>query len=316
VSIATASYALNNTGHIAPETQRRVLRAAETLAYSPSIAAKMLKGAKGKLIAILTDGLAGPWYGELLEGLQPEISSRDFAVAAMTLQHDSLALCKSLAAAGLVRGLVLLNPVSALAPSLEPLINSLPTVAFDPEEHYRKATKYVLDNRGGIVALMNHLWDRGFRDYLWLDGAIEEAWDAKERYEAFKLFLDAKGLPQDCRQRAKGGFRTEISEQAVAAVLEKGHRPRVIVAANDESAFGAINAIRKRGLDVPKDIAVAGFDGLDVSAWMFPSLTTLKFDRRSLGRSMADRILDEIEGKEIGGITVTIPLGLIAGGST
>jgi LacI family transcriptional regulator len=316
VSVATASYALNKSDRISPATKARVIKAAEDLDYSPSIAAQILKGVKGNLIAILTDGLAGPWYGELLEGLQPSINARGFAVAAMTLQKDSLTLCKSFASAGFIRGLVVLNPVSAIAPFLDPLIACTPTVAFDPEESYWKASKYVLDNRGGITALMHHLWDRGYRDYLWLDGDVEGAWDAKERFQAFKLFLDAKGLPEDRRPRAMGGFKTEIAERAVAAVLGAGHAPRVIVAANDESAFGALNAVRKRGLGVPKDIAVAGFDGLDISSWLYPSLTTLKFDRRSLGRTMADRILDEIEGKASGGGTVMIPLELVVGDST
>jgi LacI family transcriptional regulator len=313
VSIATASYALNETGRTSAETKARVLKVAEDLDYSPSIAAKILKGIKGNLVAILTDGLAGPWYGELLEGLQPSINARGYAVAAMTLQKDSLTLCRSLASAGFIRGLVVLNPLDALAPFLEPLIDCLPTVAFDPEERYGKATKYLLDNRRGIAALMGHLWGRGYRDYLWLDGNLEGAWDAKERFEAYDEFLDGKGLPQDRRQRAMGGFSKDMAMGAMAAILDSGRRPRAVVAANDESAIGAMSALRERGLNVPDEVAVAGFDGLDISSWIHPLLTTLRFDRRSLGRAMAERIVDEIEGLAGEGGTVTIPLELVVG---
>lgn len=316
VSIATASYALNESGRVSPETRSRVLKAAEELSYTPSIAARLLKGVKGNLIAILTDGLAGPWYGELLEGIQPTLNAGGFAVAAMTIQDDSLRLCRSLVSAGFIRGLVVLNPGKSPAQGLAPLIESLAAVVFDPGENYSKAITYVLDNRAGIHALMDHLWERGYRDYLWLDGDLGEAWDARERFAAFQDFLDGKGLPQDRRLRAMGGFRTEVAERAVTAILGEGHRPRAVVAANDESAIGALHAIRRFGLKVPEDIAVAGFDGLDISAWMQPALTTLKFDRRALGQEMARRIMAEVNNAGSGERIITVPIELIAGGST
>ena len=289
--------------------------AAEALGYAPSIAARLLRGVKGNLIAVLTEGLAGPWYGEILEGLQPTITSRGFAVVAMTMQKDSVMLSQSLASAGLLRGIVVLNPEESWAPLLLRLAQSIPTVLFDPGIRDIKAIRYVLDNRGGILALMNHLWDRGYRDYLWLDGDLEAAWDARERFEAFYAYLDEKGLPEDRRRRSIGGFKTAVAEKSVWAILGRGEVPRVIVAANDESAIGALNAIRRFGLRVPEDIAVAGFDGLDISAWMNPPLTTLRYDRRALGESMAHSVMEAMDDGAMGA-TTTIPLTLLVGGST
>jgi DNA-binding LacI/PurR family transcriptional regulator len=174
----------------------------------------------------------------------------------------------------------------------------------------------VLDNRGGIARLMTHLWDRGYRDYLWLDGAVEAAWDARERFEAFSEFLDGKGMDGRDRSRAPGGFKTDISERAVSELLSKGRVPRAIVAANDESAIGALNAVRKSGLSVPGDVAVAGFDGLDLSAWTNPALTTLRFDRRALGHRMADEVLIAIDKGEVDTSIRTIPVDLLVRAST
>ncbi len=188
------------------ETREKVLKAAEDLGYEPSIAARLLKGVKGNLIAVLTEGLAGPWYGEILEGLQPTITARGYAVVAMTMQEDSLTLCRALASSGLLRGLVVLNPEEAWAPVLRRMVQAVPTVLFDPGPAGIKAVRYVLDNRGGIRALMAHLWDRGYRDYLWLDGDLDASWDARERFAAFDGFLIEKGLPEARRRRAVGGF--------------------------------------------------------------------------------------------------------------
>jgi LacI family transcriptional regulator len=316
VSITTASYALNGMGRLAAETRERVLKTAEYLGYTPSIAARLLRGAKGNLIAVLSEGLAGPWYGEMLEGLQPAVNQGGFAVVAMTIQPDSLVLCRSLVMSGFLRGLVILNPEKNWASYLVPLLERVPTAVFDPEDQYAKAIKYVLDNRGGIARLMDHLWERGYRDYLWLDGDVDAAWDARERYEAFSGFLDGKALPPERRRRAVGGFKTEVAERAVAELLEQGRIPRAVVAANDESAIGALNAVRKRGLRVPQDIAVAGFDGLDISAWMNPALTTLKFDRRALGRRIARSLMSAIEDAAFEASTNSIPLELLVREST
>jgi LacI family transcriptional regulator len=315
VSIATASYALNETGRVSTETREKVLQAAESLCYAPSIAAQLLKGARGNLIAVLAEGLAGPWYGEILEGLQPTANAKGFAVVAMTIQTDTLMLCRSLVSAGLLRGLIILNPKKTWASFLAPMVKFVPTVLFDSGFLDVKAIKYILDNRGAVSALMNHLWDRGYRDYLWLDGDLEAAWDARERYEAFDAFLNEKGLPQDRRRRAVGGFKADVAERSVSAVLGQDLVPRAVVAANDESAMGALKAIRRFGLRVPEDIAVAGFDGLDICEWLNPALTTLRYDRRALGQRMALSVMDAVAEGAMDETTI-VPLSLLVRGST
>ncbi len=310
VSVTAASYALNGTGRVSADTRAKVLNIAESLGYSPSIAARLLKGARGNLIAVLTDGLAGPWYGEILEGLQPTINEGGFAVVAMTIQKDSLLLSRGLVSAGLVRGLVLLNPNETWQRFLVPLVNSVPSVLFDAGFRDVTALRYVLDNRGGLYTLMAHLWDRGYRDYLWLDGDIEAAWDARERYEAFDAFLDERGLAPDRRRRAPGGFKVDVADKSVSAILADGQIPRAIVAANDESAIGALNAVRRFGLRVPEDVAIAGFDGLEVSAWLNPALTTLRYDRKDLGRRMAVKVMEAVKGGPLDAKTI-LPLTLL-----
>ncbi len=313
--MATASYALNNSGRVSAETRAKVQGAAESLGYEPSIAARLMKGVKGNLIAVLAEGLAGPWYGEILEGLQPAANAEGFAVVAMTMQSDSLALCKSLAAAGLLRGLVMLNPKESMAPFIARMAASVPTALFDPADQEVEAIRYVLDNKGGIRALMGHLWDRGYRDYLWLDGDVDAAWDARERFEAFDSFLDEKGLPRYRRLRSYGGFKTEVAEKSVAEILARGPAPRAIVAANDESAIGALNALAGFGLEAPGDVAVAGFDGLRVSAWLRPPLTTLAYDRKALGERMARSVIEAL-GRGAGNETMLVELELLARGTT
>ncbi len=312
VSVAAASYALNGTGRVSPETRQKVIQAAEDLGYAPSLAARALKGAKGNLVAILTDGFAGPWYGELLEGLQPALKDAGFAVLALTLEKESFQLCRSIAGAGLLRGLVALNASAAWQNELSALIDAVPTALFDPDSQDGRATRFVLDNRAGIRALMTHLWGTGCRDYLWLDGE-PTAWDARERRAAFEEFLEERTEPSRSR-RAQGGFQADVAYEAVKRELDHAV-PRAIVAANDESAIGALRAVRERGLEVPADVAIAGFDGIDASAWTSPALTTLKYDRRALGRQMASAVLSAI-AQPTPPAVFTVPLELVIRPST
>lgn len=316
VSVATASYALNGLGRISPDTQAKVRSAAEALGYQPSLAAQALKGAKGNLIVIMTDGFAGPWYGEILEGLQPHLKEAGYTVLAITIQKESLSLCQNLANAGLVRGLVILNPGEGWLSLMKPLSETVPTALFDGDESLPRTMRFVLDNRGGVTRLMEHLWALGHRDYLWLDGDLEAAWDARERRAAFETFLDGKGHPHSGRRRAFGGFQMDVAFQAVTEILGGGPPPRVIVAANDESAIGALKAVRAQGLSVPGDVAVAGFDGIDASDWTEPALTTLRFDRRALGKAMAAWVTETLAGGPGNPGVQLIPVDLITRGST
>lgn len=307
VSVAAASYALNGTGRVSEDTRQIVLRAAEELGYAPSLAAQALKGAKGHLVGILTDGFAGPWYGELLEGLQPALKDAGFGVLALTMQKDSFALCRSIANAGMLRGLAVLNPTCEWENELSSLFNAVPSVVFDPATPDRRTVRFVLDNRNGIRELAAHLWEAGYRDYLWLDGKLG-AWDARERFAAFEEWVGEHGHSATCR-RAFGGFQAEVSYAAVLLELDSGRVPRVIVAANDESAMGALRAVQERGLAVPADVAISGFDGIDASAWTSPPLSTLSFDRRALGRRMATTLLDALS-HPFEPAEITVPLEL------
>ena len=315
VSVATASYALNGSGRISEETRKHVRQIADELGYSPSITARALKLGKGNLIAILTDGFAGPWYGEILEGLQPTLKDAGFTVFAITLEKESLQLCMNLTTSGMVRGLIVLNPGEAIKPTIKRLEGLAPVVIFDSTSDSGGAIQFVIDNRGGISTIMEHLWDKGYRDYLWVDGPAE-TWDAQERKDAFDSFLEKQGTPQTQIAHVHGGFQYATAFKNVTNYLSQGKIPRAIVAANDESALGALEAVKTHHLTVPDDVAIAGFDGLDVTAWTSPPLTTVYYDRKSLGKEMAYALLQAIDERDLTPTTKFIPVKLLVREST
>ncbi len=296
VSVATASYALNGGGRISEVTRQQVKKIADELGYAPSIAARALKAGKGNLIAILTDGFAGPWYGELLENLQPALKEAGYTVFAITLQKESLQLCMNLTMSGMVQGIIVLNPNETIKPTLKKLEDLVPVVVFDSASDSEGAIQYVVDNRGGITSLMEHLWNKGYRDYLWVEGT-EGTWDAQERFLAFQDFLFNQGLVASDISRVYGGFQYTTAFTNVKNYLSEGHRPRAIIAANDESALGALEAVKAFGLQIPQEVVIAGFDGLDVTAWTSPPLTTVFYDRKLIGKEMAATLIGAISGE-------------------
>jgi len=314
VSVTTASYALNGQGRVALDTQARVKETARSLGYRPSLAAQALKGAPGRLVIILTDGFAGPWYGELLEGLQPTLKEAGYSVAAITAQDESVDLCRNLVQSGLVRGLVVLNPGSDWEARLRPLCDRLPTVVLG--DVLGRVQKFVLDNRTAMNALMDHLWEMGHRRYLWVGGPEDDV-DARQRWMAFEAFLGAHAATHHAVQ---GGYQAGAAYASVGGALA-AFRPTALVAANDESAIGALRAARDLGLNVPEDLVVTGFDGIDASAWTSPALTTLAFDRRVLGRTMALALIGSMssvrtEPQQTESDSQTIPVRLVVREST
>jgi LacI family transcriptional regulator len=316
VSIASASNAMNNTGRLSTELRERIIASARQIGYLPSLAAKALKGQRSKIVAVLTDGLSGQWYGEILDGLHKEFTNAGFAMMTTTLATDALELVQGLLRSRFIQGVVVLNPMVAAPEVLLPIVHSGPAVLFDAEDCYAFASRYNIDNRGGIVALMEHLWQQGARDFVWIDGE-ESALAARERRAACEEYLGLQAPGEWTLERVYGGFRAALALQNLSAYLDTNSRlPQAVLAANDESALGAIQALQQRGVAIPEQVRVCGFDGLDNCQWSNPPLTSIAFDRRALGAAMAADLLGQLKGGTEGGLLHSIPYELVVRASS
>ncbi len=296
VSTAAVSQAVNGTGRISEATRRRVLAAAAELGWSPSASASALRRARTRTIALVvrrpTDVLgADPHFSELITGLEGELAPRGYGLllhlVADIAQENSL--YERLVAEGRIDGAVLTD---ARADDPRPHLLrdlGLPAVllgAPDPESPVPGVGLGQQD--AGVREAVAHLLELGHRRFAYVAGPAELV-HTRLRRAAFEDALAVAGLsPVAVRH-------TDFTEQAAVAVTEEllalPGRPTALVFPNDSMAVIGIGTAQRRGLRVPQDVSVVGYDNLPLGRWLHPRLTTVDQQVQRVGAAAARELL-------------------------
>lgn len=322
VSATTVSFVLNNRteANISEETQQRVLEAAQMLGYVPSAAAQALASGRTKTIGLIIGGKdfsASDARAEVLFGVLEVARQNNLRLlvdqAVETGQKD---FYLKLAKAKSIDGLIIPEP-SLNDPGIQFLADyNFPVVVLGHLPAY-KLTEIDFDNEGGARAIMEHLLSLGHTriacithtSYLNNSGM-------NERLIGYKKALAAAGIPFN-EDLVRYGLDTEISGyKNMLSILDAGQMPTAVFGLNDAVALGAMKAIQERGLKVPQNIAIAGFDDKAFARFLNPSLTSVKLPFEELGQRAAEMLLDLINEKVASGLQSTVPTELFVRKST
>lgn len=282
VSIATVSRALSDSTKLHPDTLDRVRQAIEELGYLPNGAARGLISARTRVLALCFLDLGDPesdagddamlYTDGVVRGMERAARERGYAILIGAVQDPGAALELAVSLASRSDGIVLLGqaaPASAIR-----RLKRLPLVvaAGRLEDNLGRVDQVRVDNAGGITALTRHLIDfHGHTDLLYVSGPADSP-DAAERLGAFQ---------RAARGRVVHGDFTQHSGRAIAETLAP--LPRAIVCANDQMAIGVMSGLRSRGVEVPGDVAVTGFDGIDLGRHFQPPLSTVRQPMQPIG---------------------------------
>jgi len=157
-----------------------------------------------------------------------------------------------------------------------------------------ETSKVMIDFYQGACQLMEHLIERGFRRIAHITGPVDVT-GVQERLQAYRDVCRRHGLPLDERLIVPGGFLAENGVLAVERLLSLAQRPDAVFAVNDEVAIGAMIRLKEEGLQVPQDIAVAGFDNDKISAFTTPPLTTVDVPRVEIGKKSVELLLPYLQ---------------------
>jgi LacI family transcriptional regulator len=291
--VASVSRALNGLANVHPDTRERVLAAAQELGYVPHAGARSLSLARTHAIGVVLPDLHGEFFSEIVRGLDREVSARGYHLLLSNMHDDSARAADALRSMrGRVDGLVVMAPHIGQVALDAMLPGSLPTVMINSASHAGRPALRI-DNRSGAAAMTRHLLAIGRRTIVHIAGPAGNI-DAEERREGFLAALPP-GRPSHV---LPGDFSERSGEAAVAALRRDGVAFDAIFAANDMMALGALQALRDAGADVPRDVAVAGFD--DVPLARFLSLTTMRVHMAEIGGRAANRLIDALEGRSGG----------------
>ncbi|MFF5895868.1 LacI family DNA-binding transcriptional regulator [Streptomyces argenteolus] len=336
VSPATVSRVLNGNYPVASSTRERVLRAVDELDYVLNGPASSLAAATSDLVGILVNDIADPFFGIMAGAAQSEIGGpgdgsgraggEKLAVVCNTggspereLTYLTL-LQRQRAAAVVLTGGALEDPAhqAAMAAKLAKLADAGTRIVFCGRpplpDTDAVAAALTFDNRGGARRLTEHLIALGHRRIGYVAGPLERT-TTRHRLEGHREAMAAAGLQGDEENLTEHGpYDRGSGYDATRELLRRAPDVTAVVAANDTVALGACAAVRDRGLRIPEDVSVAGFDDLPFSVDAVPALTTVRLPLFEAG-ARAGRLAMGKETPPPGGIA-TIDAELMERGST
>jgi LacI family transcriptional regulator len=319
VSIATVSRVINDKGPVAVETRQRILAAIEQLRYVPHGAARSLITNQTDTIGVLLPDLYGEFFSEVIRGIDLAARRSGFHVLISGFHSDRAEIEAVLRALrGRVDGLIVLSPDVDAQGLRRNLPETLPVVLLNTRVQGRDGAAFDainVDNYGGAFAMVRHLADLRHRRIALLCGPAENA-DARERLRGYRDALRAEGIAPSPELEIPGDFSEESGYRAGRHLLALEPRPEAVFAANDSMAIGCLFALREAGLDVPGDVALAGFDDIPIARYVTPPLSSVHVPIAEMGTRAMERLLHAVEHKnEHERRQETVPTTLVVRGS-
>ncbi len=319
VSTATVSRVLSRPDVVAPDTRRKVLQAVKILSYAPNSAAKHLRTLRsGKLLVTVPD-ISNPFFSLILQGIEDAAQREGYAVLFGDTQHDekreegyALMLTRKEA-----DGLIFLGHrlpktaadlVQSLAPACAPVVNGC---EFNPRLGIPSVH---IDNATAAAEGMDHLYALGHRRIGLITGPLVSPL-SRDRLQGATGRARAERAERDFIVM-HGDFSIESGSVAAERLLERREPPTAIFCFNDEMAIGVIETARRRGVRVPDDLSVVGFDDIRFARHTDPPLTTIAQPMREIGEGTAKLLIEILSGKTIVPVSVTLPHRLVVRGST
>jgi LacI family transcriptional regulator len=298
VSISTVSHALNGTRHVNQQTEQRVLQAVKELNYRPNSLARALVRQETKTIALIVPDNVNPFFAELARSIETYGFAAGYSVVLCNsdnnLERENAYL--EMLISKRVDGVIVMTGDRGEARLHNLRADKMAAVVFDSERE--PLDTVLLDNYGGGVRAVRHLLELGHRRIACIRGPSHtEEWGSGKRVRAYRDTLLAAGLPFEPILLKQGDWTYQSGKVATHALLALDEPPTAIFACNDNMAIGALAALHERGTAVPNALSVVGFDGITLSAYTMPPLTTVATSLVDLGEQLCQLLLDRINGQ-------------------
>ncbi len=298
VSVATVSKALNNHKDVSEITKETIHKVAKEMGYFPNSQARALKTNRTNNLGVMfldaaESGLTHEFFARLLNCFKTEAENsgyditfinRDVGGRKMTTYEH----CKYRNVDG-----VLIACTDFRDPDVYEIINGdIPVVTID--HIFDGRTAVLSDNRAGIAALVNHVYEKGHRKIAYIQGNKSSV--AENRLAGFIKTMMDLGLEVDNDYLKNGDYHNpDLTAKLTRELLELPDPPTCIFMPDDYSAIGGLNEIKKMGLSVPDDVSVVGYDGIPIAQLLVPKITTYRQDTAKIGKAAAKQLIGMIE---------------------
>lgn len=299
VSTQTVSRVINDRPDVAPDTRKRVLTAINELGYQPSALARSLIQQRSYTLGVVTAGLQHIGPSRTLNGITSAVEEAGYAlllkelprfdaenvvpIFQALLSHHVDGIIWAVAEVGENRNWVDKESFELKVPIVH--------LAMEPKPNISTVS---IDNYLGGRMAISHLLEQGYRHIGHISGPMDW-WEARQRTQAWKDGLRAYGLEVREEHCVEGNWSSMSGAQALARLFEQYPEMDSIFVGNDQMALGVIQTACQKGLKIPEDLAIIGFDNIPESAFFCPPLTTIEQDQYALGKAAVEETIKMIK---------------------
>ena len=296
VSISTVSRVINDSKVVRPETHVKVMKAIEELGYKPNAIARSLKVKNTKTIGILIPDISYNFYPEVVRGIEDIANMYNYNIFLCNtdMEEDKVIQYFEVMAEKQVDGIIFMGNMVSEELAHKIKFYDIPTVLIGAD--YEQLPSVTIDHVAASKAIVNYLIKKGHEKIALITGKLVDPIVGTARLTGYKNALEEANLPIIEDYIVEGGHRYKTGYTSAQQLLNLEDRPTAIFAASDELAFGAIRVAMENGIKIPDELAIVGFNNIDMAAKIFPSLTTIAqpmYEMGAIGMRVLTKILNE-----------------------
>lgn len=297
VSSSTVSRILNGTARVRDGKARAVQAAIAKLRFQPNPVAQSLARGKSMTVGVLTQSLESPFYAEALASIETGLLRANYSPFFMSghWRDEDERRCVEHLLNRRVEGIILLTSCLPERELVE-LSRQVPLILTGRRVDAPRIVSLDYDSTQSARLATEYLLDQGHRQIAFIAGPHDHP-DALQRYNGYKSALAGRKLPFNAKLVVAGDYYDGGGYAAMTRLIEAGTKFTAVFAANDQSAYGAMLALHRHGLGVPRDVSLIGFDDLPGSAFTIPPLTSVHRSIDEIGQCAALAMVDLIEGR-------------------
>ena len=315
VGVGTVSRVLSGRGYVATSTRARVLAACERLGYQPSTAARALSRRRTHTLEVVVPPLTRAFYAEVLRGIEMALVDTDYSLVIRTVerQADRERVFRECCVRGRADGMLLIS-LTPTADLLERLARqSSPTVLVDGE--HSGVWSVAVDHEAGEALAARHCIELGHRRIALIDHHVDEFTPVfpTPRQRGFHAAVVSAGLPAPPAYQQVTEFQAAAGAAALDTLLALPEPPTAVLVGSDTQAMGVLDAARRRGLRVPEDLSVVGYNDIELAQYL--NLTTVRVPMRAMGQEGMALLLAALEEPDAAPRTIRLPTELVVRGT-
>ena len=302
VSIATVSRVMNNRPGVSQKARVKVMKVIEETNFRPNQIAKSLTNKKTNVIGIVMPGINN-YFSDRIDAINKVCKQRGYSLMITANYKDSNSTEEDIDNFNLlfekrVDGIIYFptNVMDEHVEIIKRIRKNIPVVITDKEIEDLKLPCVLQDFIRPAKEVMEYLIQTGHTRIAFIHGLSYDLPNV-ERKKVYHQALEEAGIKFDEQLIEEGAYSVESGYYAMNSILERTkEKPTAVFAGNDHMAIGAIKALREKGFDLPKDVAVVGYDDIEFAKYVIPSLTTIRVNQYNMGKLAATMVIDLVEG--------------------